>query len=95
MLIGSRPKLDLVSDRFSVKVNNIAIEGVTVYESLGMIVGENLTRESPSPAVPFETRQAMYNALILPYFDYSSCVWDNMHRERAGRSLHKRHSESC
>ena len=27
-----------------------------------------------SPTIPFETRQIMYKALILPYFDYSSCV---------------------
>ena len=29
-----------------------------------------------SPTTPFETRQIMYKALILPYFDYCSCVWD-------------------
>ena len=27
-----------------------------------------------SPTIPFETRQIVYKALILPYFDYSSCV---------------------
>ena len=33
-LIGSRPKLDLVSNNFAVKVDNIPIERVTVYKSL-------------------------------------------------------------
>ena len=28
-----------------------------------------------SPTIPFETRQTVYKALILPYFDYSCCVW--------------------
>ena len=27
-----------------------------------------------SPTAPFETRQIMYKALILPYFDCCSCV---------------------
>ena len=38
MLIGSRPKLDLVSNNFSVNVDNIPIERVTVYKSLGVSV---------------------------------------------------------
>ena len=25
--------------------------------------------------IPFETRQTIYEALILPYFGYSCCVW--------------------
>ena len=28
----------------------------------------------PKAYKSFETRQTMYNALIFPYFDYSSCV---------------------
>ena len=28
-----------------------------------------------SPTIPFETKQIMDNALILPYFDHSSCLW--------------------
>ena len=28
-----------------------------------------------SPTIPLENRETMYKALILPYFDYSSCVW--------------------
>ena len=93
MLIGSRPKLDLVSNNFAVKVDNIPIERVTVYKSLGVSVDEDLTWKAHieeiskkisaglsvlkriSPTIPFETRQIMYKALILPYFDYSSCVW--------------------
>ena len=43
LLIGSRPKLDLVPDNFTVKVNNIFLERVTVYKSLGVLVDENLT----------------------------------------------------
>ena len=42
MLTGSRPKLELLSDNFTVKVNNIHIERVTVYKSLGVSVDENL-----------------------------------------------------
>ena len=43
MLIESRPKLDLVSNNFAVKVDNIPIERVTVYKSLEVSVDENLT----------------------------------------------------
>ena len=42
MLTGSRPKLELLSDNFTVKVNNIHIERVTVYKSLGVSIDENL-----------------------------------------------------
>ena len=42
MLTGSRPKLELLSDNFTVKVNNIHIERVTVYKSLGVSIHENL-----------------------------------------------------
>ena len=93
MLIGSRPKLDLASNNFAVKVDNIPIEKVTVYKSLGVSVDENLTWKAHieeilkkisaglsvlkriSPTIPFETRQTIDKALILPYFDYSCCVW--------------------
>ena len=43
MLIESRPKLDLVSNNFAVKVDKIPIERVTVYKSLGVSVDEDLT----------------------------------------------------
>ena len=96
MLRRSRPKLDLVSDSFTVKVNSISIERVTVYKSFGVLVDENLTWKSHmeeiskkistglsvlkriSPAIPIETRQTTYKALILPHFDYSSCVWNKL-----------------
>ena len=42
MLTGSRPKLELLSDNFTVEVNNIHIERVTVYKSLGVSIDENL-----------------------------------------------------
>ena len=42
MLIGSRPILDLVSNNFAVKVDNIPRERVTVYKSLGVSVDEDL-----------------------------------------------------
>lgn len=90
MLIGSRPKLDLVCNNFVVvKVDNIPIERVNVYQSLGVSIDEDLAQKAHtkeiskisaglsvlkriSPTIPFETRQIMYKALILPYFDYSS-----------------------
>ena len=34
VLIGNRPKLDLVPGNFTVKVNNISLKRVTVYKSL-------------------------------------------------------------
>ena len=43
LLIGSRPKLELLSDNFTVKVNNIPIERVTVYKSLGVSIDKNLS----------------------------------------------------
>ena len=42
MLSRSRPKLELLSDNFTVVVNNIHIERVTVYKSLGVSIDENL-----------------------------------------------------
>ena len=96
MLIGSRPKLDLVSNDFAVKVDNIPVERVTVYKSLGVSVDEDLTWKAHteeiskkisaglsvlkriSPTIPFETRQIMYKALILPYFDYSTSAWGHI-----------------
>ena len=42
MLIGSRPKLELLSDNFRVKVNNIPMERMTVYKSLGVSIDENI-----------------------------------------------------
>ena len=42
ILTGSRPKLELLSDNFTVEVNNIHIERVTVYNSLGVSIDENL-----------------------------------------------------
>ena len=27
-----------------------------------------------NPTIPLENRETMYKALIVPYFDYSSCV---------------------
>ena len=95
-MVGSRPKLDLVPGNFTVKVNNISLERVTVYNSLGVLVDENLTWKAHideiskkisaglsvlrrlSPTIPLETRETMYKALIVSYFDYSSCVWGYM-----------------
>ena len=37
MVIGSRPKLELLSDNFRVKVNNILMERMIVYKSLGVL----------------------------------------------------------
>ena len=31
-----------------------------------------------SPTIPFDTRMNMYNALVVPYFDYCSTVWGNI-----------------
>ena len=42
MLSGSRPKLELLPHNFTVEVNNVPIERVTVYKSLGVSIDENL-----------------------------------------------------
>ena len=42
MLIRSRPKLDLVCNNFVVKVDDIPIEMVNVYSSLGVSIDEDL-----------------------------------------------------
>ena len=31
-----------------------------------------------SSTIPFDTRMNMYNALVVPYFNYCSTVWDNI-----------------
>ena len=46
MLSRSRPKLELLSENFTVEVNNIHIEKVTVYKSLGVSIDENLLWET-------------------------------------------------
>ena len=43
MLIGNRPELDLVSNNYAVKVDNVPIERVTAYNSRGVSVDEDLT----------------------------------------------------
>ena len=89
MFIGSRPKVDLFSNNFAVKVDNISIERVTVYKSLGVSVDEDLTWKAYVEEISkkisaglsvlkIETREIMYKALFLPYFDYSSCVWGHI-----------------
>ena len=42
MLSRSRPKLELLSDNFRVKVNNIPMERMIVYKSLGVSIDENI-----------------------------------------------------
>ena len=43
ILIGNRSKLEPLSDNFTVKVTNVPIERVTVYNSLGISIVENLS----------------------------------------------------
>ena len=34
-----------------------------------------------STTIPFDTRMNMYNALVVPYFNYCSTVWGNIGKE--------------
>ena len=98
MLIGSRSKLELLSDNFTVKVNKVPIETVTVCKSLGISNDEDLLWKTHieeiskisaglsvlrrvSRTIPFSTRETMYKALIVPYFDYCNCVWRHIGKE--------------
>ena len=60
MLIGSRPNLDLLSNNFAVKVDNIPIERVAVYKSLGVSVDENL-KDDISRLVGFKAFKSNYS----------------------------------
>ena len=87
MLIGSRSKLELLS---AVSIKNVPIERVTVYKFLGISTDENLSWKTHINEiskkisaglslfvlrhVTANTRETLYKALIMPYFDYSSCV---------------------
>lgn len=87
MLIGSRSKLELL---LAISINNVPIERVTVYKFLGISTDENLSSKTHIDEiskkisaglslfvlrhVTANTRETMYKALIMPYFDYSSCV---------------------
>ena len=35
--------------------------------------------------IPFDTRVNMYNALVMPYFNYCGAVWGNINKELADK----------
>ena len=60
----------LAKTRLTFSRINGPIEEISKKISAGLSVLKRI-----SPTIPFETGQIMYKALILPYIDYSSCVW--------------------
>ena len=65
----------------TVRVRNTPLERVVKYKSLGVHNDDSLTWRPHIDAisiVPLKTRQNIYNALVMPSFNYCSPVWGNI-----------------
>ena len=92
VLIGSYYKLSHVDKNFSVKVKNTptSISGSSHRWIFKVAVGtamKAITKKisaglaflkSIRPFILFDTRMSMYNALVMPCFNYCSTVWGNI-----------------
>jgi len=77
----------------TVKVHNTPLDRVSKQKSLGVHIAESLnwhphinaTSKKISAGVAifnlYHTRMNMYNALVMPYFNYCSTVWGNISKE--------------
>ena len=91
MLIGNQFKLSQINSDFTVKVNNTPIERVVqIDESLNWhphidIISKKISAgiailRRVSHSIPFDTRVNVYNALVMPYFNYCGAVWGNVNK---------------
>ena len=83
MLIGSQFKLSQVNSDFT------PLERVIKNESLGVQIVEPLNWRPHihkyHVTEPCDTRVNMYNALVMPYFNYCGTVWGNINKRLADK----------
>ena len=105
MLVGSQLKLSKIHDNFTVRVSNTPLErvvkslGVHIDYSLtwrphidaisNKISAALAVLRRVSPIVPLKTRQKLYNARVMPYFNYCSPVWGNIGEGLSDKRLQK------
>ena len=101
MLIGSQFKLSQINSDFTVKVDNTPLERVIKHKSLGVQIDESLNwcphihtiskiagiaiLRCVSHVIPLDARVNMYNALVMPYFNYCGAVWGNINKGLADK----------
>ncbi len=57
---------------------NTLVGKFTLMQSVKRLIGAGIgVLKRTKPFVPEETLHIIYKALILPYFDYCSPLWDN------------------
>ena len=79
MLMGSRQRLaTTIGHSLTVQIEGHEIDRVPHTKSLGIYIDQNL---SWSKHVKIDIQ--LYRALIEPYFDYCSPVWDGLSNELA------------
>ena len=88
MIIGSRQRLSVQCDDVQIRIDDQIIERVDHTISLGLIIDAHLSwcKQDYKGAISAlkrvrsfiskETAIQIYNALIIPHFDYCSPVWD-------------------
>jgi hypothetical protein len=84
MLIGSRSRLASVDNNPVLTLGDRHIKRVYYKQSLGMILDEQLKWDKHNDAQCKEIskniallKRAMYNAFVLPHFNYCSTVWND------------------
>ena len=93
MIIGSRYRLTLISECPKISVGRDNIKRIFNKKSLGLVFDEqlkwdnnnvqckanskNLALRKRKLFVPRNTLITLYNALILPYFNYCCADWNN------------------
>ena len=84
MIIGSRNNLSKINVDPTIKIGGESINRVKTTKSLGVI--DSITKKVSSgigaiilikPCVPNDCLNQINNALVQPYFDYCSLVWQN------------------
>ena len=88
MLIGSKFKLSQIHTRPLDRETKHKTLGVHIDESLNWRPHINVISKKMSAGLailkrvtttmPFDTRMNMYDALVMPYFNYCSTVWGNI-----------------
>ena len=94
MIIGSRQRLNAQCEEINISIDDRTIRRVDHTKSLGLTVElswskhvDEISKKVSSaigalkrvrPFIPTDVAVQIYNALILPHFDYCSPVWDGM-----------------
>jgi hypothetical protein len=99
MIIGTRQRLNNLSQDINVSIDGIVLKEVETKKILGVLVDEHLCWDKQralgigmlrrvKPYVTTKTLKHLYQALVQPHFDYCSMVWGNCGEHLRGK-LHK------